>query len=1312
MDPQVDKRRRSYEVQLRRQALRTTFATLSSVLVLTFAPVPSYVAFFTPTLRLLLTLLAAGTGAYSLAFRSKSLILDYHSLDPLPPRSTPSDPAPLACGRAQPGREKTLDPSATFPSPFPAPPAPPPDPQVPESNDSLPPPPRPGKDETDPAAFESAEWMNGIMKALWPIVDRQLMVGLVDLVEDAIKEESPGVVRSVRITDLSPGTHPIRLLGLRVLPSSPTTPFSFFHSTPHGCLVDAQRAQNDVKITSAFEDPAVPRPAPWTADGEEQGHASEPASSGGIGSPYYPSGGGEGRDDSPLPFSSARGRDPKPFVGPRRKEEALDQRVGASPSSSQEGGKGGKHPERSGDGADKGATPGPFVELEVEFGYRRGVKFEHAGGEAGEGESGKAGGGGEADDEGGLAPEDATDGMHLVTYLGLGVSKLATIPVPCLISVTHLRGAAHLRLQLVPEPPFVKTVGFGFREMPEVSIAAHPLRGPLDVMSLPLLRGYILSAVRSVLEGFVLPRHYALDIRKIIMGGDVAMKTRTVGILCLVLHRAHSLPASDPSLRSLHLLKGAKTSSSPEDERAEGGGKKEKRVKGKSDPFVDVGWAGMGKTLYKTRIVPSSLDPVWEEMCFIRVPQEPIEDGQKLRLTVMDHDRFNPNDTLGYLDLPITVFSSRPGKWERNRRVRLQKSVQRAESEERDVEGKEGERGELEFSAAYFPLVEKLDPSLLHGHKVSETDEKERTGQGNPTSTTKEEGYLIDSTLDERAKETEEEHEKNKRMRLGKLDELLHSRQPAPPSHPSGILSFQIHQIASLELPSKSPGPVKSTLRAAVKVGQTSTIRKADVPSSYVEAFVNDEEVFRTRLKPFSNAPYFNTGSEAFLRNWQEAVVSFAVMDYRDRGACSSCFLLPFSPPFTDCIYRIVNHDVLAGYVELKLAGVLKDHCQVTKWYPIVGGAGSGRLRASVLFKPLAITVPRGLREWSVGTLEILSAKVDGGSGESLGSAKLSFSVKGGGSCSTDSASAEENGFLAFDFSQEPLRLPVLSRLAPVKATLDKHHGVLKDSALEHGIFWMNDVVRGEPREMKVELTENRSLNVPNPHELPQLRTDEPSSDPPSDSPPAPSPSSPPDRVQTVSLGMPMKRTKDGTALPAALPDSSFSSPPTSLSTSNTSPSLPTSSDPRPPSPMTLTLTVRWRPGMSTSHSSLVLSASSAARASYQLFLHRSNHNAELRREKVQARKMGDGGLGGLQCGGGEGEMGKMDADDWESEEDEEEDLGGKDEINGKGELKQRKGGTLRWMAHTAKVAAHRLKQSKHHHMSDPKPESEIMSAL
>lgn len=121
-------------------------------------------------------------------------------------------------------------------------------------------------------------------------------------------------------------------------------------------------------------------------------------------------------------------------------------------------------------------------------------------------------------------------------------------------------------------------------------------------------------------------------------------------------------------------------------------------------------------------------------------------------------------------------------------------------------------------------------------------------------------------------------------------------------------------------------------------------------PSAYVEVHLNDKLVYRTRTKQLNPVPYFNAVSERFIRDWQLAKITFVVKDERDR-----------------------EHDAILGIVSLRLKDVFKKRAQETHWYPLVGGLGWGKMRLSLLFKPLDIRLPKGISTYEVATFEITS---------------------------------------------------------------------------------------------------------------------------------------------------------------------------------------------------------------------------------------------------------------------------------------------------------------------------------------------------
>lgn len=128
------------------------------------------------------------------------------------------------------------------------------------------------------------------------------------------------------------------------------------------------------------------------------------------------------------------------------------------------------------------------------------------------------------------------------------------------------------------------------------------------------------------------------------------------------------------------------------------------------------------------------------------------------------------------------------------------------------------------------------------------------------------------------------------------------------------------------------------------------------LPSSYCMVSVNDELVYRTRVKPITSTPIFNAGTERFVRDWRAAHVAVTVKDSRIR-----------------------EKDAVLGVVMLKLSDLLVNSSQITRLWSLEQGLGYGRIRLSLLFRPVEAKLPMTLLGFDTGTLEIkeLSAQVD-----------------------------------------------------------------------------------------------------------------------------------------------------------------------------------------------------------------------------------------------------------------------------------------------------------------------------------------------
>lgn len=122
-------------------------------------------------------------------------------------------------------------------------------------------------------------------------------------------------------------------------------------------------------------------------------------------------------------------------------------------------------------------------------------------------------------------------------------------------------------------------------------------------------------------------------------------------------------------------------------------------------------------------------------------------------------------------------------------------------------------------------------------------------------------------------------------------------------------------------------------------------------PSAYVSIILNAQTIFRTRSKALSNQPFFNAGTERFIRDWRRTLVMLVVRDRRLREA-----------------------DPILGVVPLKISELFTESSQVTQFFPLAGGVGRGRIRVSILFRPvLGMSRQKSLLGWDIGTVQIHS---------------------------------------------------------------------------------------------------------------------------------------------------------------------------------------------------------------------------------------------------------------------------------------------------------------------------------------------------
>ena len=419
-----------------------------------------------------------------------------------------------------------------------------------------------------------------------------------------------------------------------------------------------------------------------------------------------------------------------------------------------------------------------------------------------------------------------------------------------------------------------------------------------------MLSSFVQSAIDAALAEYVAPKSLTLNLKDMLVGEDFKKNTAHQGVIFILIKRARGFKQGDGGIGSSG---------------------------GSSDAYVTVGWGKFGKTVASTRIIESTQEPDWHEYANILVSSEELNAEEKLRLQLWDSDKHTADDDLGRVEVDLKELIHSP------------ESHNQMDDREDRFTGQDSDEqmpGTLQWSVGYFSKVRILQQQLEQQTFI----EKIRT--------------------QEQLKEHISEQSANKLREAGKApdDEELHQQRvqdyaelednmiiSAPPPHefPSGILSVQIHNITGLE--------VQKLRKRDDKNGDSDieeeTETDDDMPDSYCNIILNHKKIYRTRTKPKNSKPFFNAGTERFVRDWRKAEVIIAVRDARER-----------------------EDDPLIGIVYLQIGKLLKDRSQVMQMFPLVAGIGFGRARISIVWRSVELKLPPSLMGWDYGTLEIRGA--------------------------------------------------------------------------------------------------------------------------------------------------------------------------------------------------------------------------------------------------------------------------------------------------------------------------------------------------
>ncbi|KAF2090300.1 hypothetical protein K490DRAFT_63175 [Saccharata proteae CBS 121410] len=596
----------------------------------------------------------------------------------------------------------------------------------------------------------------------------------------------------------------------------------------------------------------------------------------------------------------------------------------------------------------------------------------------------------------GKRAEEKARNMHMQLVFYLGIKGLFGVPLPIFVELQGLVGTVRLRLNMTPEPPFLKNLTFTLMGVPQVQAGCIPMmENAPNILNLPLISNFVNYAIGAAASMYVAPKSMSLDMRAILQGDDITKDVNALGIMWIRIHRAVGLSKQDK--------RGSKY--------------------GGSDPYITLSFSKYGKPMYCTRVICDDLNPIWEETTALLVTPELIKADENLSVELWDSDRHSADDIVGKVELSMQKMIQHPGK--------MYPQVSKLAGLDADS----SMPGELHWEVGYFGKP-KFRPALR-------TDGKNKA---------------LPDALKDRPELQDEKGVTNTETD----DAVQHT--PPDPLWPSGICSIIVHQIVNLELENiKGSDGNRSgkEFEPAKPYGENSDEEAAHLPTSYCTILFNDELVYRTRSKAVSSQPIFNAGTERFMRDWRSGIITVTVRDSRNR-----------------------QHDPILGIVPLKLSDVLETSSQVTRWYPLDGGIGFGRIRISLLFRSVETRLPPNLLGWDVGTFEFLSERI-----LALGythHAKLR--MRTGGSTAriprTEARKLEEGDGIYWDLAKKDgkndVRLPVKYRYrSPI---VFEFHVSGKRKPDAYSIIWLHHLIDNEDTPINIPIwqTANPSRLVQN----------------------------------------------------------------------------------------------------------------------------------------------------------------------------------------------------------------------------------------
>lgn len=592
--------------------------------------------------------------------------------------------------------------------------------------------------------------------------------------------------------------------------------------------------------------------------------------------------------------------------------------------------------------------------------------------------------------------------LYLKFYLPGGIA------VPVWVELKGVIGIMRLRLQLAPDPPFFDLCTMTFLGQPRANLSCVPLsKHSLNVMDVPLISSFVQSAIDAALAEYVAPKSLTLSLKDMIVGDDFKKDTSARGVVMVHIKYARDFKEGDGGIGPMQ---------------------------GSSDGYVTVAWGKFGKPLASTRIIVDEQHPVWNEWAFILVTSEEINADETIRVQLWDSDKYTADDDLGRVELRLKELMH--GSETKNK-------MQDREDELTAEDPDERMPGTLTWSVGYFEKA-RIRQSQLD-QQTSDTSIRSRDALKKHAA----DGAKWKLREADTCKGQEKELRQQTAQDYKDQETEMIISAPPPEDLRSGVISIQIHNITGLE-----------TAKLNRKSADTDEGREDgaeqndDLPDSYCTIIMNHQQIYRTRTKPKNAKPFFNAGTERFVRDWKTAELIVSVRDSREH-----------------------EDDPLLGIVYLPLRRVFEKRSQVMETYPLAGGIGYGRARVSLVWRSVELQLPKELAGWDYGTVEVkvpLRLKMDN---DSLHSCRIKLQTKlgrvklkpDGGEWKPKRRRKEEHGSVF---------LGVVKRYATPLVLEFRKSRPGPDSSPAFAVLWLSDIPDEEERTVTLKVWKGGKDNI------------------------------------------------------------------------------------------------------------------------------------------------------------------------------------------------------------------------------------------